>query len=77
MFDHHENDEGQNRKIEQGLQEDAVVDGGSTGGFGWKLGELLGVEMVTVPTAVQESNARRALVVVVGALAGVFLLRWG
>lgn len=47
---------------------------GRTRGFGWKLDEVLGVQMVTVPMTVPLANADRYLAVVVGALSGVFAL---
>lgn len=47
---------------------------GPSNGFGWKLDETLGVQLVSVPMAVPLQRADQALLVVVGVLAGVFLL---
>lgn len=46
---------------------------GPSNGFGWKLGETLGAQIVTVPLEVPMRRARQALAVVVGLLAAVFL----
>jgi HAMP domain-containing protein len=34
---------------------------GTAGGFGWKLGEVIGVQLVTVPTSIPYQQAERAL----------------
>lgn len=47
---------------------------GPNNGFGWTLNEALGAHIVSVPMAVPLQRADRALVVVVGLLAAVFLL---
>ena len=47
---------------------------GSVGGFGWKLDQLLGAEIVKVPMDVPTAVSRRALMVVGAALTGVFVL---
>lgn len=47
---------------------------GPSNGFGWKLGDTLGAQLVSVPMAVPLARAHEALKVVVGALAAVFLL---
>lgn len=45
---------------------------GREGGFGWKVGETVGAQIVTVPTAVADANANRAFVTFMGSLAAVF-----
>lgn len=47
---------------------------GPSNGFGWKMDETLGVQLVSVPMTVPLQRADQALLVVVGVLAGVFLL---
>lgn len=47
---------------------------GPSNGFGWKLNETLGVQVVSVPMDVPMQRANQTLTVVVGMLAGVFLL---
>jgi HAMP domain-containing protein len=47
---------------------------GSANGFGWKLNEALGAQVVSVPMSVPLARADRAFGVVMGLLAGVFLL---
>lgn len=47
---------------------------GPSNGFGWKLNETLGVQVVSVPMDVPMQRADRSLAVVVGMLAAVFLL---
>lgn len=47
---------------------------GPSNGFGWNLHETLGVQVVSVPLAVPLQRADRAWGVVMGLLAGVFLL---
>ncbi len=47
---------------------------GPNNGFGWKLGEVLGAQVVSVPMTVPLQRADRALMVVVAVLTGVFLL---
>lgn len=47
---------------------------GPSNGFGWKLNETLGVQVVTVPMEVPLQRANQALWVVMGVLAAVFLL---
>jgi len=47
---------------------------GPANGFGWTLNEALGTEVVSLPLAVPLQRADRALVVVLGVLAAVFLL---
>jgi len=47
---------------------------GPANGFGWTLNEALGTEVVSLPLAVPLQRADRALIVVLGVLAAVFLL---
>lgn len=47
---------------------------GPSNGFGWKLGETLGVQVVSVPMQVPMQRADQALMVVIGVLAAVFVL---
>ncbi|WP_077038279.1 DUF3365 domain-containing protein [Pelomonas sp. KK5] len=47
---------------------------GPSNGFGWKLGDTLGAQVVSVPMRVPLQRADQALMVVVGVLAAVFLL---
>lgn len=47
---------------------------GPSNGFGWKLHEVLGAQVVSVPMEVPMHRAEQALLVVVGVLAAVFLL---
>jgi len=50
---------------------------GSDHGYGWKLGELVGAEVVSVPERVELLRARHSLYVVMGGLAAVFLVMTG
>jgi len=47
---------------------------GPSNGFGWKMGDTLGAQLVSVPMTVPLQRAHEALKVVMGALAGVFVL---
>lgn len=47
---------------------------GPANGFGWKIGDTLGAQIVSVPMDVPMQNARHALWAVMGLLSGVFLL---
>jgi len=47
---------------------------GPNNGFGWKLDEVLGAQVVSVPMTVPLQRADNALMVVVAVLTGVFLL---
>jgi len=47
---------------------------GPANGFGWNLNEVLGVQVVSVPMSVPLARADRAFGVVMGLLAGVFIL---
>ncbi|MCV2355935.1 DUF3365 domain-containing protein [Paucibacter sp. B2R-40] len=47
---------------------------GPNNGFGWKLDEVLGAQVVSVPMTVPLQRADRALMVVVAVLTGVFVL---
>ena len=47
---------------------------GPSNGFGWKINDILGVQVVSVPMSVPLHRADQALMVVVGVLSGVFAL---
>ena len=47
---------------------------GDSNGFGWKLDEVVGAQVVSVPTSVPIERARRAFVTFMGALVAVFVL---
>ena len=47
---------------------------GDTNGFGWKANDVIGAQVVSVPTALPIHNANRAFVTFMGSLAVVFLL---
>ncbi|MEX8496348.1 DUF3365 domain-containing protein [Leptothrix ochracea] len=47
---------------------------GPANGFGWKIGDTLGAQIVSVPMDVPMQNARHALWAVMGLLSGMFLL---
>jgi len=47
---------------------------GSSNGFGWQLGDVVGIQVVTVPFKVALERARQTLVLYLGSLAGVFLV---
>jgi len=47
---------------------------GPSNGFGWKLNEVLGAQVVSVPMTVPLQRANQALLVVAGVLAAVFVL---
>lgn len=47
---------------------------GPSNGFGWKLNEVLGAQVVSVPMSVPFERADKAFGVVMGSLAGVFVL---
>lgn len=47
---------------------------GSVNGFGWKLNEIVGAQVVSVPMSVPLARAERAFITFMGGLAGVFLL---
>jgi protein-histidine pros-kinase len=47
---------------------------GDANGFGWKLNEIIGAQVVSVPTSLPIENANRAFVTFMGSLAVVFLL---
>lgn len=47
---------------------------GSANGFGWKLNEVVGVQIVTVPLQVALDRANQTLKLYLGGLAGVFLV---
>lgn len=50
---------------------------GPSNGFGWKVGDVLGARVVSVPLSVPLQEADHAFVVVMGLLAAVFLLVGG
>lgn len=47
---------------------------GTQGGFGWKLKEIVGAQIVTVPMSVPIANAQRMFTTFMVSLAGVFLV---
>lgn len=47
---------------------------GKDSGFGWKINEIVGIQMVMVPTSVPEANAQRMFITFMSALLAVFLL---
>lgn len=47
---------------------------GSANGFGWKLGSIVGAQIVSVPERVALSRARKTLLSIMAALTGVFLI---
>jgi protein-histidine pros-kinase len=47
---------------------------GRQNGFGWKLNEIIGAQIVTVPLSVPLARAQQVRWLIAGALAGVFLL---
>lgn len=47
---------------------------GDSNGFGWKLNEIVGAQVVTVPMSVPFDRANQAFVTFMGGLAGVFVL---
>jgi len=47
---------------------------GPSNGFGWKLNDIIGAQVVSVPMAVPIRNARRAFLAFMGSLAAVFAL---
>jgi protein-histidine pros-kinase len=47
---------------------------GNSNGFGWKMNEIIGVQLVSVPTAVPVARANQAFRTLMLALAGVFLV---
>ncbi len=47
---------------------------GRAGGFGWKLGSVIGADIVSVPLDVPRQQARRDLLLVMGGLTVVFLV---
>lgn len=46
---------------------------GPSNGFGWKLNEVVGAQIVSVPTSIPVSMANQAFRTLLGSLAGVFL----
>ena len=47
---------------------------GTANGFGWKLGETVGAQIVSVPMRVPLDRARNTFIVVMGGLAAVFIV---
>jgi protein-histidine pros-kinase len=47
---------------------------GSTNGYGWKLKEIVGAQVVTVPLAVPIANAERSFVTFMSTMVGVFVV---
>ena len=47
---------------------------GTTNGFGWKLNEVIGAQVVSVPQTVQEAAAWRQFLVFMGSLLAIFLV---
>ena len=47
---------------------------GPNNGFGWKLNEVIGAQMVSVPMSLPIENANRAFYTFIGSLAGVFVV---
>jgi protein-histidine pros-kinase len=45
---------------------------GTANGFGWQMNEVIGAQVVTVPTDVPRQNADRAFITFMASLAGVF-----
>jgi HAMP domain-containing protein len=46
---------------------------GSSNGFGWQLGEVVGAQIVSVPASVPNQRAQRAFVLFMASLCGTFL----
>ncbi|HEY2346782.1 MAG TPA: DUF3365 domain-containing protein [Xanthomonadaceae bacterium] len=46
---------------------------GPSNGFGWKLNDIIGAQVVSVPTAVPAAMAQSAFLALLGSLAGVFV----
>lgn len=51
-----------------------IKDYGSRNGFGWKMNEVVGAQVVSVPIGVPQSIARRITYLMMGSLAAVLLL---
>jgi protein-histidine pros-kinase len=47
---------------------------GTTNGFGWKLGDIIAAQIVSVPMRVALDRANQVFIVVFGGLAAVFLM---
>lgn len=47
---------------------------GSNNGFGWKLHEIVGAQIVSVPMSLPRHNAEQAFIKFMGMLAGIFLI---
>ncbi|MBL8520723.1 MAG: DUF3365 domain-containing protein [Betaproteobacteria bacterium] len=51
-----------------------VAQYGANNGFGWKLNETIGAQIVSVPMTVPIANADRAFITFMGSITGVFVL---
>jgi protein-histidine pros-kinase len=51
-----------------------VKDYGSRNGYGWKMNEVIGAQVVSVPIGVPQSIARKITLLMMGSLAAVLLL---
>ena len=47
---------------------------GLDNGFGWKLNEVVGAQIVSVPLAIPEARARKTFITVIGSLTAVFIV---
>lgn len=47
---------------------------GKDSGYGWKLNEIVGMQMVLVPTSIPESNAKRSFITFMSTLGAVFVI---
>jgi protein-histidine pros-kinase len=47
---------------------------GPTNGFGWKMGDVVGLQLMTVPTAPARSTALRSVLAMIGSLTSMFVL---
>lgn len=47
---------------------------GPTNGFGWKLNEIIGAQMISVPSSQVLDNSRRAFILIMGTIASIFAL---
>lgn len=51
-----------------------IVTYGSENGFGWKLNDIIGAQILSVPASTVLNEARRLQLLVIGSIAGFFLL---
>jgi Protein of unknown function (DUF3365) len=47
---------------------------GSVNGFGWRIGDVVGMQLVTVPTAHAQANAMNSVLTTLGSFACIFVL---